>query len=321
MKTQAVLFTAVNTVVLGDVEVPEPGAGEVLLKAAFTGISPGTEKRCLAGLQEGAPEFPYVPGYSFTGIVERAGEGAQIPLGARVLCAGTSKVLGANRLWGGHIGHAVRRAADVFLVPDSVSLKAASIATLAAIAYHGVQLACPKAHERVVVVGLGPVGLFSARLFALSGCKVVGIDPLASRQNLLESAVASIDDARKLLETGADIVVDATGVPSVLPQAISLTRDLPWGDHNERGARVIVQGSYPKDFLLPYNEAFLKEAVLYFPRNCQPRDVKASLDLISRKKLIVEDLITHTFSSAQASEAYAALGDLENPPVAACFQW
>jgi bacteriochlorophyllide a dehydrogenase len=321
MKTQAVLFTAVNTVALGDVEVPDPEVGEVFLRAAFTGISPGTEKRCLAGLQEGAPAFPFVPGYSFTGTVEKVGAGVEVPIGARVLCSGTARVLGANRLWGGHIGHAVRAAADVHLVPDGVSLKAASLARLAAIAYHGVQLAAPRAHERVVVVGLGPVGLLSARLFALSGCKVVGVDPLKSRQSYLETAVSSIDEARQLLETGADIVVDATGAPGVLPQAISLARDLPWGDHNERGARVVIQGSYPKDFSLPYNDAFLKEAVLYFPRDNQPRDVKAILDLLSRKKLIVEDLITDIFLPLQASDAYARLNDSENPPVTACFDW
>ena len=57
MQSRAILFTAVQTTSLGTVGIPEPGPGEVLVRTAFSAISPGTERRCLAGLQAGAPPF------------------------------------------------------------------------------------------------------------------------------------------------------------------------------------------------------------------------------------------------------------------------
>jgi 2-desacetyl-2-hydroxyethyl bacteriochlorophyllide A dehydrogenase len=321
MQTTAILFTGVEQVALGTVTLPEPEPGELLLQAVCTGISPGTEKRCLAGKQEGAPPFPYVPGYCFAGRVLQGGAGTKLAPGTPILCSGTSRLEGANRLWGGHLGHAVRAEADVHLIPDGVSFEAASVARLAAIAYHGVRLARPRSHERVAVVGLGPIGLLSARLFLAAGCRVVGIDPLESRRALLPEAAATIDEARALLPTGADIVVDATGAPPVLPQTISLAKDLPWGDHNEEGARVLVQGSYPQDFLLPYNDAFLKEATILFPRDNQTRDVRAVLDLIARQKLVVEDLLSGVYAPTEAPAVYARLLNPNGGLMTAAFAW
>jgi NADPH:quinone reductase-like Zn-dependent oxidoreductase len=50
-------------VTLEQIEIPEPGVGEVLLEVEYTLISPGTELRCRAGKQDGAV-FPFIPGYS-----------------------------------------------------------------------------------------------------------------------------------------------------------------------------------------------------------------------------------------------------------------
>jgi bacteriochlorophyllide a dehydrogenase len=103
MKTPALLMTAVNVIELGEVDVPAPGAGEVLVKVEYSGISTGTELRCLRGQQAGMPEFPFVPGYNAIGRVVEAGEGAKIPIGTRVFSATTARC-SQNRCWGGHCG-------------------------------------------------------------------------------------------------------------------------------------------------------------------------------------------------------------------------
>jgi Zn-dependent alcohol dehydrogenase len=54
MQTQAVLFTANNRASLQPVTIPDPGAGEVIVQAEYTCISPGTELRLLAGTIEEA---------------------------------------------------------------------------------------------------------------------------------------------------------------------------------------------------------------------------------------------------------------------------
>jgi 2-desacetyl-2-hydroxyethyl bacteriochlorophyllide A dehydrogenase len=322
MQSRAVLFTDIGSVRLGEVGIPEPGSGEVLIQTAFSAVSPGTEKRCLAGQQAGAPPFPFVPGYALSGRILEVGSDVKLELGTRVFCTGTQRLEGANRLWGGHVAHAVVPVTVLRFVPDGVSLEQAALAKLAAIAYHGTRLSRPQPHEVVLVVGLGPIGLLSARLHALSGCRVIGVDPLPARRAALEligaEAVENLEAATAILPDGADVVVDATGIPSVLAQALHLAKVLPWGDHLETGARVLIQGSYAQDMILPYDAVFRREAVILTPRDAQPRDERAVLELMARGVLNLEDVVAHVFSPDEAETVYAGLS---GPWLTALFKW
>jgi 2-desacetyl-2-hydroxyethyl bacteriochlorophyllide A dehydrogenase len=324
---RAVVFTAVDTVSITDVEIPEPAADEVLVKAAFTGISPGTELRCLAGKQEGSTEHPFIPGYSLAGTVVAAGPEAKIAIGTRVLTSGTARVGGAQRLWGGHVALAVCRAAQVFPLPDSVDLRDASLGTLASIAYHGVCLARPQPHERVAVVGLGCIGQMAARLYAAAGAHVVAADLSEERAAVARAAGIDARPLRgSLVETlgdalprGADVVVDATGSLPVLAEAIHLAKEKPWDDSLEAGPRYVLQGSYPEDLTFHYRPFFMKEATLLLPRDRQPRDTRAALDLMARGRLVVSDLLSAVRPPEDAPAVYAELraGRL----LGAAFDW
>lgn len=316
---RALVFTAVGEVSLADVTVPTPGSGEVLVETAYSAISPGTERRCLAGKQEGAPPFPFIPGYALTGHIREVGEGATLPVGTPVYCSGTRRVDGANRLWGGHISHAVLPESSVLVLPKTVSLADAALIRLAAIAYHGLRLARPLPQDTVAVVGLGVIGTLAARLYQSAGCAVVGVDPLASRRQWLPTAVASIAEAQALLPDGAAIVVDATGAPQALEEALTLAHALPFDDSVEPGARVVVQGSYPETIPLAYHSLFMKELTLLTPRNCQPRDEKSVLSLLTRGSLHVADLY-HVRPYPEAQATYTGLGDPALPPTI-LFDW
>jgi len=316
---RAVVFTAIGDVSRADVTVPTPGPGEVLVETAFSAISPGTERRCLAGKQEGAPPFPYVPGYALTGQVQEAGPGVALPVGTRVFCSGTRRVDGANRLWGGHISHAVLPADNVLVLPETLPLADAALIRLAAIAYHGLRLARPLPHETVAVVGLGVIGTLAARLYQGAGCAVLGVDPIASRRQRLSLAVASIAEAQALLPDGAAIVVDATGAPSVLEEALTLAHSLSFDDSLEPGARLVIQGSYPETVPLAYHSLFMKEMTVLTPRNCQPRDEKAVLSLLARGSLRVTDLYEIS-PYTEVPATYANLGGPE-APATILFDW
>ena len=71
MKTKAILFSAPGQVELREVTVPEPEPDEVLIKTAFTCISPGTELRVLAGLEEARAQIEDPEALS--GLVRRLG--------------------------------------------------------------------------------------------------------------------------------------------------------------------------------------------------------------------------------------------------------
>ncbi|MEI6685677.1 MAG: zinc-binding dehydrogenase, partial [Planctomycetota bacterium] len=95
------------------------------------------------------------------------------------------------------------------------------------------------------VLGLGIIGQFSLRCLMAAGANpVIGIDavPMRRKAALAAGADAVIDPAngpikeqlRKILGPGAEIVVDATGIPDAVPQAMSLACD---------AGQVIVVGS------------------------------------------------------------------------------
>jgi 3-hydroxyethyl bacteriochlorophyllide a dehydrogenase len=327
MKTTALLATALDRIEQVEIEVPAPAAGEVLVETWYSAISPGTEMRCLAGRQPNLG-FPFVPGYSTVGRVIARGEGASLAEGTLVFCQGTTK---ANRplAWGGHVGAAVQPESAVFPVPAGVDPVEAALTKLGAIAYRGVRVAQTKPHDEVAVVGLGIIGQLAARLHRLAGGRVVAGDVSPERVALAEAAgieaVRPTDGLVAAFATrqpkGADVVVDSTGVPSVLPQSVQLAKMKPWDNALHEPSRLVVQGSYSADVAFDYHQAFFRELAVHFPRDCQPRDLQLVLRFLAGGQLHVRDLVSDVRPPAEAQAVYSALRAARPGLVTAVFQW
>jgi 2-desacetyl-2-hydroxyethyl bacteriochlorophyllide A dehydrogenase len=327
MHARTILFTGVGQVALAETTIPDPGPGEVLVEAAYTCVSPGTELRCLAGQQDGGDVWPFIPGYALTGVVVARGPGATLAEGTRVFCAGTERA-GHRRLWGGHVSHAVLPERVAYVLPPEVDLLDGSLANLAAVAYHGARVARTAPGEEVAVVGLGSIGQLAARCHAIVGGRVVAADRSPQRVELARRAgVEAVVASGSLAEAfapyqpqGADVVVDATGLPAVLPGALALVRPLPWGDGPLGSARYVVQGSYPADFAVPYQAAFVKELSFLIPRGAHPADLRAVIGLMAEGRLPVGDLVAIR-SVEQAPEVYATLRDSPGELLTVAFAW
>jgi 2-desacetyl-2-hydroxyethyl bacteriochlorophyllide A dehydrogenase len=329
MKSRAVLFVAENKVEFGETEIPEPGAGEVLIETEYSCISPGTELRCLAGLQENATSWPYIPGYALSGRVIGRGPGADLPDGTPVYCSGTT-ASSHERAWGGQVAHAVAQQDHIYKIPENVSLKEASLGHLAAIALRGVRLARPQLGENVVVVGLGPVGHLSARIYAALGIQVLGADTLSSRAQILRSAGIDavsaqpgdlVQEVKKHYPEGADIVVDATGLAAASDIAVQLGRDIPWEDETLTASRYIVQGSYPVNFSIFYDTAFRKELTLLFARDVRPSDYSIIFSLLGSGRLKLDGILGTPRDPKDAPAVYEELRTRRCTELTAAFNW
>lgn len=330
MLASCLLFTGIDQVTFGSTVVPDPTEGEVLIETWFSCVSPGTELRCLAGRQEhiGRDHFPFIPGYALVGRVVIADRAGRCPTGTVVFCTGTRHA-SHSLAWGGHVSHAVAPAGAVVPLPGHVDPVEASLLKLAAIAHRGVLLARPRPTEAVAVLGLGPIGQLSARLFRLQDTRVVAADVVPARVAVaaaagLETVLAqgSVNDAvRARLPEGADVVVDATGHPDVLRDAIRLVRDRPWTDPLPLGGQLVVQGSYAGDTAFPQDLAFSKELRAVWPRDCLRSDLEAVLDLLSSGRLAIRDLVGEPHPVSAASGVYAALQRHEGDRLTAAFDW
>jgi 2-desacetyl-2-hydroxyethyl bacteriochlorophyllide A dehydrogenase len=262
------------------------------------------------------------------GRISARGPGVALAEGTAVFCGGTEK---ADRplLWGGHAAHALVSEGSLHALPPGVDPLDASLAKLAAIAYRGVRLADTRPHDQVAVVGLGIIGQLSARLHALCGARVVAADIDARRVAMAKSAgIEAIVSARGLAAAfrsvqaqGADVVVDSTGVPSLLQESVLLAKPKPWDNTLTEPVRLIIQGSYAANVVFDYHQAFYRELSVHFPRDCQPRDLEAVLSLMAAGRLKPRELISRIVKPAEAQATYLALRAGEPGLLTAVFQW
>ena len=127
---QRVEFLDFETAHLEPFEFVGPGRGEVQIRALASCVSPGTERAVLCGLPGARRAFPYPPGYSMVGVVERVGRGTR---GFKVgdLVAGRMP----------HASHGNLTPVSLFKVPDGVDPAQASFLELGIITLQGIRKA------------------------------------------------------------------------------------------------------------------------------------------------------------------------------------
>lgn len=199
--------------VVADVPAPVCQRGRVIVRAAASLVSAGTERAFVElgrkGLVGKAKERPdlvrkvvekvrsegllntlqsvrekldesHALGYSAAGIVVEVGEGVtEFRAGERVACAGT-----------GYAAHAELLSVPKNLcvrLPGAVEFESGAFATVGAIALQGVRLAEPTLGESVVVIGLGLIGQLAVQLLRANGCRVFGVDLDASKVELAKT--------------------------------------------------------------------------------------------------------------------------------------
>ena len=315
MKARAVRFVAPRTVEAGEVDVPEPREGELLVRAAFSGISSGTELLAYRGELDprlprdetigalgGTFAYPFVYGYSAVGVVERSR--SAVAEGERVFA------------FHPHQDRFVVGADDVVSV-DGIAERAATLLPLAETAVQVALDAGVRYGEDVVVTGLGPVGILAGALLARGGARVFGSEPRAWRREAaqafglesirpeeLEPAVRERTGGR-----GADLVVEASGNPDALAASLPLLA--------HEGTALVVSWYGTKPVPLPLGAEFHRRrlqirssqvstlAAAQTARWDRRRRREAARRLLT--ELPVDVLATHEFPFERAAEAYAAI--------------
>ena len=202
---------------LRDLAEPVPAEGEVLVRVQASSVNP-VDNAIAAGMLKGMFEhdFPVVLGRDFAGVVEQAGPGATLAVGADVfgfvLHADPSVGRGA---WAERITVAE---AGVASRPSGVDLAAAGTTPLAGVtALSAVDAVSLKTGESVLIVGAtGGVGSFAVQMAVLAGAKVIapglpedeeylrglGVAAVVARDGDVAAAV------RALRADGVDAVID-----------------------------------------------------------------------------------------------------------------
>ena len=336
-------------------EVPAPLAseGSVLVATHVSLISSGTEKQLihlarasLAGKAMARPDLvrrvvrnvrrdglrptiervfakldtPIPLGYSLAGEVLEVGRRVSgIGVGDRLACAGA-----------GLANHAEINAVPKNLtvgIPPEVDDEDASFVTLGAIALQGVRLAAPTLGERIVVIGLGLIGLLTVQLLKANGCRVFGFDPNCARVALARELDVDMAVSAGLPEAvegftggqGADAVIITASSKSNEPINVA-------AEVSRLKGRIVVVGLvgmtidrepfYKRELELkismsygpgrgdPSYEQGGQDYPLPYVRWTEQRNMEAFLTLVADGKVTPKRLVTHRFPIAEAEKAY-----------------
>lgn len=234
-----------TNLVLKELPVPKPGPGEILIKVAASGV-------CHSDLHiiDGTLPFPgeLVLGHEIAGTVVKLGEGVdpkQYPEGdlfAAVgvnpcgscqvcrsgkdnLCTSTTRNYFGIGAPGGYEQYLIASPRNLIKVPDGVSPEIAAVTTDAVLTpYHALKKAGVNGLSRVLIIGLGGLGINAVQIAKAFGAHVTAYDLKESSRQLAKSLGADevLENLTAESECGEyDVVADIVGIQTTFSIAVN----------------------------------------------------------------------------------------------------
>ena len=325
---KAAVLRGVHDLRLENVPDPEPASNEVLIRVKAAGVC-GTDVHMWEGTnQEGT--FPFIPGHEWSGEVVAVGKEvksvsngdrvvAEVPIPCRI-CDNCKDGMEPNMCpdlklygfsWGNSGGMAqytLAREERLFKIPDNVSYEEASLVEPVSVAYHGVWESGGGAapHDRVVVFGAGPIGLFAMLSCKASGAPVIIVEPQPFRRRMARDLGADVvlDPAdENLVEQvldltggrGATVVLECSGSNGALAATLDVIA--------KQGRIVLIGQSAGRKIPIEIGKAIFERTTIvgssgspyYFPK---------TLAFMSRRLVDLMPVVTHQFPLSEILDAF-----------------
>jgi len=322
---KAAIFYAPGQVSLENINIPDIGPDEVLVKVRAA-LTCGTDRKTyLRGHHLFAP--PFVFGHEFAGdIVEVGNEVKNFTPGMRVVAANSApcnscfyckngehslcdslfiQLSGAFAEYIKIPGIIVSQ--NLLQFPKKVSYKEAAFLEPLSCVVHGIEESNINLGDTLVINGAGPIGLMFLQVAKLKGARVIITDILEERLKLamklgaykvinISKVQNPVEEVKKLTEDkrGTDAAIEAVGLPEVWEQTISMVRK--GGTVNlfggcKRGTKISIDTS-----LIHYSQINIKGVFHHTPGH-----VKRALNLICNKEIDINSLITDEFPLSEIS--------------------
>ena len=337
---KAAFLTAPKTIELRDIADWEAPPGGVVLDVKACGVCGSDLRRWKEGPPTGVESI--IPGHEAAGVVVEVGRGhTQYAAGDRLAIApdvhcgrcyycrrGLYNLCDEIRFVGvspdlpGGLAERLVLTEEVLVngivhpMPAGMSFVEGSLAEPSCSVLAAHDRAATGLGDTVVVMGAGPIGCLHVVVAHARGASVIVSEPSATRRRLVErfEPAAIVDPNAEDLaacvrkhtdDVGADIVVCANPVARTQTQAVEIVR--------KRG-RVILFGGLPKadpTVTLDSNRIHYGEIEVVGAFSYHPTVHARALDLIQRKVIPADLLVTHTFALDEINEAFqtAARGE------------
>lgn len=325
---KAAVLHGIQDLRLEELPDPRPAPDEVLIRVEAAGLC-GTDVHMWEGTNhEGT--FPFVPGHEWSGEIVEVGDRvrsfsrgqrvvAEVPIPCRI-CDNCKDGMEPNMCpdmelygfsWqnpGGIAEYTLAREERLFRIPDNVSYEEAALVEPVSVAYHAVWGSGGGAapHDRVVVMGAGPIGLFAMLSCKASGAPVIVVEPQAFRRQMASDLGADVvldPTAGDLVEQvkehtgsrGATMVLECSGSSQALAATLEVI--------GRQGRIVLVGQSMGRTIPMEIGRAILARTTIvgssgsphYFPK---------TLAFMSRRLVKLTPVVTHRFPLSQVLAAF-----------------
>ncbi|MBK3581914.1 Zn-dependent alcohol dehydrogenase [Streptomyces sp. MBT65] len=342
---RGVVFDGKQVQVVGDLEVREPGAGEVLVAISAAGV-------CHSDLSvvDGTIPFPVpvVLGHEGAGVVEAVGAGvthvspgdhvalstlancgtcAECDRGRPTMCRQAIGRPGQPFAWDGRpvyqfasnsafAERTVVKAVQAVRIPKDIPMPSAALIGCGVLTGVGAVLNRARVGrgDSVVVIGTGGIGLNvlqGARIAGASTIVAVDANPgkeAVARQFGATHFLTSTEGVREILPSGADHAFECVGRVELVRQAVDLL---------DRHGQAILLGtaSATAEASFLVSSMFLDKSILgcRYGSSRPQRDIPLYTQLYRQGRLLLDELVTRTYP---VEDFEKAVGDLEAGRVA-----
>lgn len=333
---KACVLRAAHDLVVEDLPEPIPGAGDVLVSLGAGGIC-GSDLHYFA--EGGVGDFrlrqPLTLGHEVAGQVLAVGPGVSHARpgervavnpnhpcgrcrpcleGRRNLCRDVRFFGSAARfphVQGAFAERFVAAEANCFLIPDSVSFRAAACAEPLAVALHALGLAGSVVDKNVLVTGSGPIGVLLVAAARMAGAARICVTDLCDEPLAIGMAMGATDAINVGREPdrltgltieldGFDAVFEATGHPAGLASAIGAAT---------LGGILVQVGMLPRGQTpAPFNPIVARELRVFGSFRFD-REYPVAVAAIASGRIDVTPMLTHEYPFAELRAAFEMAAD------------
>jgi threonine 3-dehydrogenase len=316
--------------VLRDVPRPEIRDDEVLIKVRRAGVC-GTDVHIYEwdAWAQGRCHPPFTVGHEFAGDVVQVGrlvtdvkEGDRVTAEGHIVCGRcylcrtgnahvcpNTKIIGVDRD-GCFADYIAMPATNVWHLDEAVSYEIGGIHDPMGNAFHTALVGTELPGKTVLVTGCGPIGIFAVGICRAAGAsRIIASDVNQTRLDLARAMGAhdavTPQDAERAVKTatnglGVDVVLEMSGVPSAIHQALALVRV---------GGRVQMLGIPAKPMEVNFaTEVIFKGVTVYGVVGRRMYDTWIQMTQFLRSgQFDPTPVITHRFPLEQFDAAIAAI--------------
>jgi alcohol dehydrogenase len=338
---RAAVFHGPGDIRVQDVDRPQPGPGEAVIRITLTTIC-GTDVHILKG------EYPVKPGlivgHEPVGVIDELGPGVigyeigeRVLVGAITPCGQCNACLsgklsqcghgsGYEAIGGWRFGNTINGAqAEYLLVPYAQANLAKIPATLtdeqvvlladiASTGFAGAESGKVRIGDNVVVFAQGPIGLCATAGAKLMGAStVIGIDGDPNRQEMASemgadivldpSSVDVVAEVKRITDGGADVAIEALGLAETFESALRSIRP---------GGILSSLGVYSGKLQVPYDAfaAGLGDHTIVTTLCPGGKErMERLMRMVSSGRFDPTPLITHRYRLDDITDAYALFSE------------